>query len=430
MTTIRRNGDLFSLATEVGSNQMSNAVYDRAGHMVQWGSSPSFVYSWDTLGRMTRITNTQHNPWSYAYTTDGERVAEIKGIFSGGFQPIEEMYSIRDLNGKLLRTFRRDSASGTWSWVKDYIWADGRLIASVDRDDGVRHFHLDHLGTPRAISDRCGDLVGEHHYFPFGKEALGWWWDSEPLKFTGQERDFSWTGNVDDLDYMHARYYNYNNARFLSIDPAGGDPGNPQSWNRYAYVLNDPVSLYDPLGMDEEPAPVKDYSGDLALQEEVRKTLEFVLKNNITVGLSINGALGDKGGASEVGCYVNPWELDVGGYTQRAKADEAIAIGLGPSAGLVPGGTEKLDGGFSQWSFSAGLGFSLFGDADRQKATGVSFSSPDFGYFSGVGEATHTSIREVPRMVVGFVAKTRGFVERLESALRDPSTYSPFAMAR
>lgn len=49
-------------------------------------------------------------------------------------------------------------------------------------------------------------------------------------------------------DYMHARYYSPNLGRFLSVDPVGGTVGSSQSWNRYAYVENNPVNLTDPTG--------------------------------------------------------------------------------------------------------------------------------------------------------------------------------------
>jgi len=67
---------------------------------------------------------------------------------------------------------------------------------------------------------------------------------AERKKFTGHERDHS------GLDYMHARYYRPEWGRFLSVDPtwASADLGKPQSWNRYAYVLNNPVNLTDPDG--------------------------------------------------------------------------------------------------------------------------------------------------------------------------------------
>ncbi len=46
-----------------------------------------------------------------------------------------------------------------------------------------------------------------------------------------------------------ARYQQ--NGRFLSPDPyqASGGPGVPQSWNRYAYVMNNPVNYGDPSGL-------------------------------------------------------------------------------------------------------------------------------------------------------------------------------------
>src|SRR3989442_4022743 len=43
--------------------------------------------------------------------------------------------------------------------------------------------------------------------------------------------------------------YNSGQGRWLSPDPIGGDISNPQSLNRYAYVLNNPTNLIDPLGL-------------------------------------------------------------------------------------------------------------------------------------------------------------------------------------
>ena len=54
------------------------------------------------------------------------------------------------------------------------------------------------------------------------------------------------------LDYAWNRYYDNTTGRFLTPDPYKGsaDPYNPQSWNRYAYGLNDPVLNGDPTGLD------------------------------------------------------------------------------------------------------------------------------------------------------------------------------------
>jgi RHS repeat-associated protein len=48
------------------------------------------------------------------------------------------------------------------------------------------------------------------------------------------------------------REYNPTQGRWITPDPSGlaaVDPTNPQSWNRYAYVLNNPLSATDPTGL-------------------------------------------------------------------------------------------------------------------------------------------------------------------------------------
>src|SRR5207302_8864572 len=67
-------------------------------------------------------------------------------------------------------------------------------------------------------------------------------------KFTGYERDGE-TG----LDYAFARYYNDRLGRFMSGDPLGGDPSDPQTLNLYTYVRNNQINLVDPSGLCINP---------------------------------------------------------------------------------------------------------------------------------------------------------------------------------
>jgi RHS repeat-associated protein len=66
---------------------------------------------------------------------------------------------------------------------------------------------------------------------------------------TSYERD-----NETKLDFAQARYYASQQGRFTSADPfmASARTWDPQTWNRYAYVSNRPLSLVDPTGMDGE----------------------------------------------------------------------------------------------------------------------------------------------------------------------------------
>jgi RHS repeat-associated protein len=119
----------------------------------------------------------------------------------------------------------------------------------VPTPEKIRHFHLDHLGTPRLITGNGGAKIAEHTYYPFGRELTSPGQDNEQLKFTGHERD-----DVS-LDYMHARYYAPFSGRFLSVDPKSrrAPLAQPQLYNRYSYAMNNPLNFVDLDGEDVTP---------------------------------------------------------------------------------------------------------------------------------------------------------------------------------
>src|SRR6266478_1020486 len=75
--------------------------------------------------------------------------------------------------------------------------------------------------------------------------------DNNRKQFTGYERDAE-TG----LDFAQARYNSSTQGRFTSPDPYTGSmiASSPQSFNRYAYVGNNPVNVVDPTGQSGETA--------------------------------------------------------------------------------------------------------------------------------------------------------------------------------
>jgi RHS repeat-associated protein len=203
---------------------------------------------------------TRDNTSQFIYNARDERVA----VYDSGTW----RWTLRDGNAKVLRVFTsRDGSSGfgkeCWTWVKDYVWRDDMLLASRQKDDDATttcqpeddptttyHYHLDHLGTPRRITDDKETIVGFHDYYAFGPEISSGLNEKSrtDLKYTAHERHDH--GDEFTLDYMHARYYNPAFAKFLSVDPARtGKPGDPQSWNRYTYARNSPLRLIDPNGL-------------------------------------------------------------------------------------------------------------------------------------------------------------------------------------
>lgn len=220
------------------------ASYDGAGNLKQFDG---FQYTYDAAQMMSRmrLPNTVIDS-QYIYTADEERLATFTA-------PGQWRFTVRDVDGKVLREVTATEGFPTsWSWNRDHVFRDGLLLATVLPSAAVQHYHLDHLGTPKLVTGNGGVKLGIHAYYPFGNElnlGLGEA-ATERLKFTGHERDDNGTyGNS--LDYMHARYYSPLSGAFSSIDPSLDVEKaiyEPQRWNRYSYVSNNPIGSSDPTG--------------------------------------------------------------------------------------------------------------------------------------------------------------------------------------
>jgi RHS repeat-associated protein len=241
-------GDCQTATIIASSNRLASATYDEAGSMTMYSGK---TYTYDAAG-MLQADTAAPMAREYVYTADDERIAVIVGS--------TWTWSLRDLSGKVLRemtsTAGASGAHSNWQWTRDNVWRNGLLLSSVQpsgTSTSTWHYHLDHLGTPRVVSTTSGTILGSHEYFAFGTEISGNTKENPEsrMKFTGHERD-SFGGPTEQLDYMHARYYSAQWGRFLSPDPVFGEVRQPQGWNRYAYVFNNPIKFVDPLGLRAE----------------------------------------------------------------------------------------------------------------------------------------------------------------------------------
>ncbi|MGC4081274.1 MAG: RHS repeat-associated core domain-containing protein [Vicinamibacterales bacterium] len=140
-------------------------------------------------------------------------------------------------------------------------WVSGDGAERVDGPDlnlgppGVDtrwYYDADAIGSVRLVTDANGAVVERHDYLPFGTE-----WspsgdgdlEKHKVRFAGKEHDVE-----NALDYFGARYYQSQTGRFTSVDPGLDIQAallNPQRWNRYAYVSNNPLRKVDPDGRYE-----------------------------------------------------------------------------------------------------------------------------------------------------------------------------------
>jgi RHS repeat-associated protein len=154
-------------------------------------------------------------------------------------------------------------------------------------------------------------------YAPFG----------EPYATSGST-DFSFTGQRQDTvaglyDFL-AREYSYQ-GRWSSPDPAGRaavDPSNPQSWNRYAYVMNNPMSRIDPLGLSD---CIDGHFGCNCDQPDGDCTNDFYGPRNPGNGCAISditcgGTNSDKEISQDIAAE-NPFSSTVANALSQAQAD-------------------------------------------------------------------------------------------------------------
>jgi RHS repeat-associated protein len=118
---------------------------------------------------------------------------------------------------------------------------------AVYTSSGLDHYrHSDWLGHARFASTATRTMYSDVAYAPFG-ETYAQAGTPDP-SFTGENSD-TLAGEYDFL----AREYGSTQGRWPSPDPGGlasAHLADPRSWNRYAYVRNDPLCLTDPLGLD------------------------------------------------------------------------------------------------------------------------------------------------------------------------------------
>jgi len=268
-----------------GAPQM---LYDVQGNVAAIGSGVTgYSFGYGPAGLLEQIQGLGINR-SHLYDADGERVLTLDEMLYDGAGG--KVWTLRGPGKQVLRELVLPKSSGQ-PRLTDYFHAGGKLMASTSAASptGLNHFHLDHLGSVRAVTGPGGAVVAQHKYLPFGEEMPGSAAnDLDRMRFAGHERDghtpVSGTadGKHDDLDYMHARYYSPWVGRFLSVDSILGKVSEPQSWNRYGYVSNSPLRLIDPNGRDEKDP-------NETVEEVAQATTTFVIERAVEHQLARGG---------------------------------------------------------------------------------------------------------------------------------------------
>lgn len=113
------------------------------------------------------------------------------------------------------------------------------------------YLHRDYLGSILAISNSRGLLVEKRHFDAWGNLVFVKDGQNNTLdKLTFFDRGYTGHEHLQGaaLVHMNGRLYDPVVRRFLAPDNFVQDPGNTQNFNRYSYVLNNPLAYVDESG--------------------------------------------------------------------------------------------------------------------------------------------------------------------------------------
>jgi len=210
-----------SLSISAATNRITTSgfAYDAAGNLVQWpGGTVTMGAEYDVDGRLTRVT---HDGWpAIRYYYDARNRKVKRGFY----------YQVYGLGGELLGEYRPIPNSTVPEMWLERVYFAGRLVATVEEDGTSAVTNTDRLGSVRAA-----------RRYPFGEGN-----NADNDEFATYRKD-----TTAQHYYAWHRFYSATWGRFSSPDPyiMSGGLTNPQGWNRYSYVANDPVNYADEPGL-------------------------------------------------------------------------------------------------------------------------------------------------------------------------------------
>lgn len=286
------------------------------------GVTSSYSYNYDPMGRLLRVTKDGVDVENYGYDLNGTRVSETNGL--RGIDGLSLVYSDEDhllstgtasyqydldgfltqkvegaevttyaysLLGELLQVGLPDGKMVTYEHdplgrriakhvdgivVEKYLWqgrtrllavydgtdnliqrfeyADGRMPVAMTQGGTTYYLAYDPVGSLRVVADASGNAVKRIDYDSFGNILV----DTNP----SMKMPFGFAGGLHDRDTGLVRFgyrdYDPDIGRWTAKDPigfAGGDT------DLFGYVQNNPVNLFDPLGLAWRQIRPLDLSG-------------------------------------------------------------------------------------------------------------------------------------------------------------------------
>ena len=275
------------IAGEASANV--DTTYDARGNIKTKSGVGTYAYG-NTSNRLVSVTPSGGTAVTYAYDSNGNLTSGDGRTLS--YTSFDKPHTITKGTGQTVKfaydgeraRYKRSVTTGTGTNAvttttyyvgnveirnvtggKQYTrYVEGHAIVKLTRNDSSRtaistdYLITDHLGSIDAIADSSGALLYDLSFDAWGRRraadstfaiintpatALATLNNLTPRGFTGHEM-LDTVG----LIHMNGRVYDPRLGRFTSADPIVQFPHYSQSFNRYSYVFNNPLSYTDPSG--------------------------------------------------------------------------------------------------------------------------------------------------------------------------------------
>jgi RHS repeat-associated protein len=266
----------FNPTTPTVNNWKQTFGYDRFGNRTNFSQ---------TIGTQTlALTNINHptidqannrftTGQGYQYDFNGNLIQDAEGrtfTFDGNDKQIEVKETNASPSDPKIGRYFYDASGARVKKVTQlettvFVYDAGGALAAeystqtAPTNPTTSYMTTDHLGSPRVITDKNGNVISRRDFMPFGEELnagvggrsesqkyASYGSDNVRKRFTGYEKD-----DETQLDFAEARMYQNKHGRFTAVDPlmASASPINPQTFNRYVYTGNNPINYTDPSGL-------------------------------------------------------------------------------------------------------------------------------------------------------------------------------------
>ena len=231
--------------TSISGVKNTTYTYDADGNML---TGDGRTITWTDFGKPISISQGGSST-SFIYDPEFSRLEQTINTSSGQ----ETIFYV----GALAEFITKSDGQHLHS----HVFANGRRIATLKQKPNnvfeENYYHHDHIGSINLVTSATGQVLETLSYDAWGKRRLASWLPgSVTTDITRGFTDHEMLDSVG-LVHMNGRLYDPEIGRFISADPFVQLTDNMQNYNRYSYVLNNPLSYTDSSGY------ILDFVGDI-----------------------------------------------------------------------------------------------------------------------------------------------------------------------